>query len=82
MQTTILGQAYEGRPAMNSIALRVFRLEEDGNIAEAMTALRSHNMIRAAFGQPCHDLQSDMTSLRMEGVDIYPATKGTRADVE
>ena len=81
MTTTILGQDYEGRPIMNSIALRVHRLEEAGKLVEAIRYLRAHNMIRKAFGHPCHDLQSDMTSIPMEGVQIYPATKGNRAHV-
>ena len=60
MTTTILGQDYEGRPIMNSIALRVHRLEEAGKLVEAIRYLRAHNMIRKAFGHPCHDLQSDI----------------------
>lgn len=81
MKTTILGQDYEGRPAMNSIALRVHRLEEAGDIAGAMGFLRAHNMIRRAFGQGSHDLQDDMSALPMEGVHIFPATKGNRVHV-
>lgn len=79
--TTILGQDYEGRPGMNSIALRCERLEQSGDVKGAMAYLAAHNRIRNWRGAPCHDLQSDMTLIPMEGVQIYPATKGNRAHV-
>jgi hypothetical protein len=82
MKTTILGQDYEGRPGMNSVALRVLRLEEAGDVAGAMAYLKAVNKARSCFvPQPCHDLQSDMTLIPMEGVQLYPVTKGNRAHV-
>lgn len=72
-RTTILGVVYRGRPMMNSLACRIWLLEQKGKAAEAQALLDAHNRIRSAFGNPPVDLTADMTEIPTEGMQTYPA---------
>lgn len=65
--TTILGEVYQGRPKMNSLACRIFLLEQNGQVEQASKLLRAYRMLGPV------DLQADMTPLPMEGMQVYPA---------
>lgn len=74
--TTILGVTYAGRPAMNSTALRIARLEESFGAEVAQSVFDDLNRIATCFGGQPIDLAADMTLLPMEGFEVYPAARG------